>query len=850
MLQSNHLSYEFGPYRLSLAQRVLTRDGEIISLTPKATEILVLLVENAGQLLEKDDLLKEVWPDTFVEEANLTQNIFTLRRALGDERSGPRYIETVSRRGYRFVAEVRVCEGDGQDSSAAESEAQAGADEEEVELSPPVVAVLPFVNETGDEGLEYLAEGVTDNIINNLSRVSRLRVMARSAVFRRNPRALDPQKVGKELGATAVLVGKLTSRPGAVALNVELVEVATGWQLWGDSFDCESKDLLQIQDAIAEQLLVNLKLKLSGEEEKQITARYTENSQAYQAYLEARFHWSRYTRIGIETAIKNFRLAIELDPNYALAYAAIVDCYLRLVTNYLPPEEDVWSWAETPAIDAVEPPEDNDTDRLTPTDLKIKLRFEWDWKGAERELRRANELKTAYPAAHQWYAAYRHAVDLYKKSGRIEGILKSEECRVFRPQQLSAVTLSANEEVQIFCAIAREQIEVGNYEAGCLMLRNWWIPGEMPNVAVLHSHSAADLLFTTGVLASCLSSTGRLPRGQKHAETLLSAAIGLFEHLRARRQSAESRTELALSYYRQGAFELARTTLQKALEELHSEDADLRSLILIRLAVVERHAGHLQDSLKRLDDARQIVEVNGPIVTGRFHHEFATALQAAAMAEGGSDISDKVTPHFRRALYEFVAIGHHRYTAVVQNNYGLLLLEIGSFEEAKNHLERARKLFGTLNDKIRAAQVEDTLARLYLATKQYDLAGQAADNAVAWLEESDEDALLAEALTTKGTLFCRLQRLPEARAILEGARRIAERCGDSEGAGRALLVMLENMWTHFEEFERNDLAARMCKWLENSQQQSTRRRLHRCLEAMSKDTFGPAQSTGKINPRS
>ena len=104
MPHSNHHSYEFGPYRLSVAQRVLTRDGEIISLTPKATEILVRLVVNAGQLLEKDDLLKEVWPDTFVEEANLTQNIFTLRRALGDERAGPRYIETVSRRGYRFVA--------------------------------------------------------------------------------------------------------------------------------------------------------------------------------------------------------------------------------------------------------------------------------------------------------------------------------------------------------------------------------------------------------------------------------------------------------------------------------------------------------------------------------------------------------------------------------------------------------------------------------------------------------------------------------------------------------------------------------------------------------------------------
>jgi DNA-binding winged helix-turn-helix (wHTH) protein len=217
MPYSNHLAYEFGPYRLSLAQRVLTRDGEIISLTPKATEILVQLVVNAGQLLEKDDLLKEVWPDTFVEEANLTQNIFTLRRALGDERAGPRYIETVSRRGYRFIADVRVCDGDGQASTATESaETQSVGENDDVVLPRPVVAVLPFLNETGDEGLEYLAEGLTDNIINNLSRVSRLRVMSRSAVLRRNVHAVDPQNIGKELGATVVLVGKITSRPAAL----------------------------------------------------------------------------------------------------------------------------------------------------------------------------------------------------------------------------------------------------------------------------------------------------------------------------------------------------------------------------------------------------------------------------------------------------------------------------------------------------------------------------------------------------------------------------------------------------------------------------------------------------------
>src|ERR1051325_10470190 len=150
MPHNNHLSYEFGPYRLDPNERLLTRAGDTISLTPKATEILLMLVVNAGQLVEKDELLQRVWPDTFVEESNLTQYIFTLRRALGDERAGPRYIETVSRRGYRFVADVRVCESDAPvPSGDAEAESQRDADTDEAVAPRPVVAVLPFVNETG-----------------------------------------------------------------------------------------------------------------------------------------------------------------------------------------------------------------------------------------------------------------------------------------------------------------------------------------------------------------------------------------------------------------------------------------------------------------------------------------------------------------------------------------------------------------------------------------------------------------------------------------------------------------------------------------------------------------------------
>src|SRR5215213_3444907 len=596
MPHNNNLYYEFGPYQFNLIERLLKRSGELISLTPKAAEILVMLVANAGQLVEKDELLKEVWPDTFVEEANLSQNIFYLRRALGDDRAGPRYIEIVTRRGYRFIATVRVTEVENNHLGNAHAGVHGSQGPGANGVEKPVVAVLPFTNVMSDPEVEYLVQGITDNVINNLSRISKLRVMSRSAVFRYRAKEIDPKQAGRDLGAHVLLVGKINSRPGRNVIDVELVDASTGWQLWGQSFDSDEKDLLEIEDTITRQIVATLKLKLSGDEEKRITARYTENAEAYQSYLEGRHHWSRYTRSGIERAIRHFRNAIGLDGNYALAYAGIIDCYLRLATNYLPPEEDV----STTDGEAAYEPDSNAGE----SDPRVKLRFEWDWKGAERELRRANELHTTYPTAPQWYAAYclsRAIVHTFLQNS--ENCVDEVIGELVYPRQLFTWSLSPSEEVQVLCAVVREQIEIGNYDAGCVMLRNWWTPGEWPNLNGLSSHGSADLLFTTGSLAGCLSSTGRIQKGQKHAEELLSGSIGIFEHLGAKRRAAEGRIELALSYYRQGMFSVSRTSLLRVLCELQSEDGELRSLALIRLGVVERHAGHLADSLARFYEA-------------------------------------------------------------------------------------------------------------------------------------------------------------------------------------------------------------------------------------------------------
>lgn len=856
MHQLENLTYEFGPYRLNLAQRNLTRNGETIALTPKATDILVRLVTNAGHLVEKDDLLREVWPETFVEESNLTQNIFILRRALGDERADPKYIETVARRGYRFIANVKVYESDDDGGVGETEEAWASGAEGDAPLERVVVAVIPFINVTGDEGLEYLAEGLTDNIINNLSRVSRLRVMSRSAVFRYSADEVDPRMVGKELSAKAVLVGKIQLRPAlaavsratgtgvdmadgavgreveiagqarAIVITAELVEVATGWQLWGESFDLASADLLQIQDAITRQLLANLKLKLTGEEEKHVTARYTENPGAYQAYLEGRYHWSRYTRAGIEKAIGHFREAIEQDPNYALAYAAIVDCYLRLATNYLPPKNSLIAEYE------ISDPIESAPTVLLELERKVKLRFEWDWKSAERELRRASELKVSYPAAHQWYAAYHYAQELHDSQ---PFLIKPKRSALDRStlsplSQLASLQLTRNEQVQVFCGVAREQIEAGNYDAACRILQSFWLFGNWPELSGLNQESAADLLFTAGELAGCVASAKQVPKGQKYGEALLSGSIAIFEQISCRRCAAEARIELALCYYRQGLFALGRSTLEKVLDTLAPDDSELRSLALIRLASLERHAGRVQNALSYLNEATRLVEAAGPWVSGRCQLELASTYKDLALLEESALHFENAKKFSLSALDQFEAVGNHRLTAIVENNLGFLFSLIGEFSNAELYLRKARQTFTHFSDRIRCAQVDDSLARLYLAQQRLPEAKAAIEQSIQTIEPGDEDAILAESLTTAGRIYCALHRYYEARNAFSSAYHLTWRCGDIEGACRAISLIVEEMSEMLEPEERRRMRMRLVELLSTSQEPTTKSRLMRCLQ--------------------
>lgn len=395
----NH-SYEFGPFKLDREERILVRDGEPVSLTPKAFDTLLLLVRNSGHVVTKDDLMKEVWPETYVEEGNLAQNIFTLRKVLGDSR----YIETVPRRGYRFSAGVRDVYIDETEHAAAKQSPRVRLPQGiPHEQTPDSIAVLPFANVSNNANAEYLSDGITESIINMLSQLPQLHVMARSAVFRHKGKEINPQEIGRQLGVRAVLVGRVRSLEDRLIINTELVDVANGWQLWGEQYNREFHDVFEVQEEIARRISESLRIKLSGEDEERLLRRYTENFEAYRAYLKGRYYWGKYTREGLMKAIHCFQQATDLDPAYALAYTGIADSYFRLATNYLPPREAL-AKAKAAAMMALEIDE-----LLAEAHASlgmVKMRYDWDWEGAEREFKRAIELKPKYATAHQWYSVY------------------------------------------------------------------------------------------------------------------------------------------------------------------------------------------------------------------------------------------------------------------------------------------------------------------------------------------------------------------------------------------------------------------------------------------------------------
>jgi eukaryotic-like serine/threonine-protein kinase len=301
------------------------------------------------------------------------------------------------------------------------------------------IAVMPFINTGSDANAEYLSDGITENIINSLSRLSALQVMARATVFRYKGQEVDPQKVGRDLKVAAVVMGRVTQRGDALSIQVELVDVSTGRQVWGEQYNRKLSDVLSLQESISREISQRLRSTLNVADQQRLAKRYTDNPEAYQLYLKGRYHWNKRSQEGIRKALEYFEQAVQLDPNYSLAYAGLADSYSMLGIDLL-------SKAKAAANRALEMDE-----QLAEAHTSLgylKMRGEWDWPGAEKELQRAIELNPSYATAHQWYSIYLELTDHPEEAVR--------EAR--RAQELDPLSTIINQSLADRLYFAREYV--------------------------------------------------------------------------------------------------------------------------------------------------------------------------------------------------------------------------------------------------------------------------------------------------------------------------------------------------------------------------------------------------------
>lgn len=463
--QTKHF-YEFGPFRLDAMQRLLLRGGEAVQLTPKAFDLLLVLLESSGRVLTKDELMKLVWPDQFVEEANLSHNIYRLREALGDRQNGQKYIETLPRRGYRFVAKITEIVDEGgelllEERTAVSPRAEEGEDAGQTsEPGPPTaekrqpavakvikskrasvavwvigaacllilsvggylfwrrsaaqpgsvnssihsLAVLPFRPLSAESRDESLELGMADALITKLSNIQQVIVRPTSSILKYENSDQDLLTAGREQGVDAVIEGKVLKAGDRLRLTVQLIRVSDGVSLWAGTFDEKFTNIFAVQDSISEQVGAALVPQLTNEEQQRISKHYTDNIEAYQLYLKGRVYWYKFTPEGVEKSIDYFNQAITLDPNYALAYAGLSFAYsVQGAIGALPPAK-VYPESKKAAETAMKL-----DDTLAEAHVAVGgkyLLYEWDWSKAEKEFLRAIELNPNQPDAHQLLGYY------------------------------------------------------------------------------------------------------------------------------------------------------------------------------------------------------------------------------------------------------------------------------------------------------------------------------------------------------------------------------------------------------------------------------------------------------------
>src|SRR5450432_416208 len=441
-------SFEFNEYRLETSERRLLRDGSPIPLAPKVFDTLVILLENPGRLLSKDELMQKLWPSTFVEEVSLAQNISQLRKALGDAAGDAQIIQTVAKQGYRFVALVQVVTGE-PPSNAAKTVAVVTIDrptadhnpnvaaapyssrwqlaaglvvvlvvaalsyftfasrrEAKAVAPPPIrsIAVLPLANLSTDPEYEFFADGMTDDLITELARIRALRVISRTSVMQYKGTRKSLPEIARELNVDALVEGTVSQRNGHLHVTAQLVQANPEQHIWAESYERPLEQAQNIQSEIAREIAAALRTTMTPEEQARMRGSRTTNSDANLLYLKGRYFWNKRTLEGVRQAAQYFEQAVAKDGDFAQAYVGLADAYIFEGGWGMEPATVALPRAEAAARRAIVLDSDN-AEAHAALGL-IAMNYEWDWPNAEREYKLALSLNPNDSTAHHWYGEY------------------------------------------------------------------------------------------------------------------------------------------------------------------------------------------------------------------------------------------------------------------------------------------------------------------------------------------------------------------------------------------------------------------------------------------------------------
>ena len=621
----------FGVFEADVQTGELTKHGKRIRLQEQPFQLLVMLLEKPGEVVTREELRSRLWPRTIVDfDHGLNKAISKIREVLGDSSEHPRFVETVARRGYRFLADVAVVR-DGRAYTGAREPASAGppiaspslesardiggqynlvrrlfglgllvaiasaaalALYHRAPLSPEFhsLAVLPLENLSGDPSQEYFADGMTDELITRLAQISTLRVISRTSTMTYKNVHKSLAEIASELNVDAVVEGSISRSADRIRVTAQLIDARNDKHVWAQSYDEDIRDALVLQSRITRAIAEQIRANLNAQELATLDKLKTVNPEAYEAYLKGRYFWNKRTADGLRTAIEYFSRAIEIDPNNAEAYSGLADSYAisgDWKYGVLPPH-DAFSKATAAAAEALVL--DNSLGEAHASLAFALDLYGWDWEAAEREYKQAIKFNPGYATAHQWYSWHLFMV----------GKADDAVFELKRAQSLDPLSLIINADIaDALCVAGRYDEAVAQSEKTLKMDANFAIGHYELGQALVQKHKYDEAIAEFKKAIELSGPSGAFDSNLGYAYAVSgrkNEALKILDDLESRRiQNPSVDADIALIYVGLGNRDEAMARLESAFE------SRFKASILLRPAFDPlRSDVRFQDLLRRI----------------------------------------------------------------------------------------------------------------------------------------------------------------------------------------------------------------------------------------------------------